>query len=71
MKRRAVLAGLVVMAASGALLTAYAAIVGSKEEGLVEYVSAQKEIFVTGKAASVVSLKGEQSRRTHRQYYPR
>ncbi len=34
----------------------YAAIVGSKKEGLVEYVGAQKTIFVTGKALSVVSL---------------
>jgi len=38
------------------VVTAYAAIVGSKKEGLVEYVGAQKEIFKTGKAASVVSL---------------
>ena len=36
--------------------TAYAAIVGSKKEGLVEYVGAQKDIFVSGKASSVVSL---------------
>jgi len=35
---------------------AYAAIVGAKKEGLVEYVGAQKDIFKTGKAASVVSL---------------
>jgi acetolactate decarboxylase len=35
---------------------AYAAIVGSKKEGMVEYVGAQKDIFVSGKAASVVSL---------------
>ncbi len=56
MKRRTVLAGFVVVGALGALLTAYAAIVGSKKEGLVEYVGAQKDIFVTGKAASVVSL---------------
>ncbi len=35
---------------------AYAAIVGAKKEGAVEYVGAQKEIFKTGKAASVVNL---------------
>jgi len=40
----------------GSLLTAYAAIVGAKKEGSVEYVGAQKEIFKTGKATSVVSL---------------
>jgi acetolactate decarboxylase len=38
------------------VVTAYAAIVGSKKEGLVEYVGAQKDIFVSGKASSVVSL---------------
>lgn len=37
-------------------VAAYAAIVGAKKEGAVEYVGAQKEIFKTGKAASVVSL---------------
>jgi acetolactate decarboxylase len=37
-------------------VAAYAAIVGAKKEGLVEYVGAQKDIFKTGKAASVVSL---------------
>jgi acetolactate decarboxylase len=36
--------------------SAYATIVGSKKEGLVEYVGAQKDIFVSGKASSVVSL---------------
>jgi acetolactate decarboxylase len=35
---------------------AYAAIVGSRKEGLVEYVGAQKDIFKTGKAASVITL---------------
>ena len=35
---------------------AYAAIVGAKKEGIVEYVGAQKDVFVSGKAASVVSL---------------
>jgi len=38
------------------LVTAYAAVVGAKKEGLVEYVGAQKDIFVSGKASSVVSL---------------
>ncbi len=38
------------------LVTAYAAIMGSKKEGMVEYVGAQKDVFKTGKAASVVSL---------------
>ncbi len=37
-------------------VTAYAAIVGAKKEGMVEYVGAQKDIFKSGKAASVVSL---------------
>lgn len=36
--------------------TAYAAIVGVKKEGLVEYVGAQKDVFMSGKATSVVSL---------------
>jgi acetolactate decarboxylase len=56
MKRRTALMGIVVMIALGSLITAYAAIVGAKKEGQVEYVGAQKEIFKTGKAASVVSL---------------
>jgi acetolactate decarboxylase len=37
-------------------VTAYAAVVGSKKEGLVEYIGAQKDIFTTGKASSVISL---------------
>jgi acetolactate decarboxylase len=37
-------------------VVASAAIVGSKKEGLVEYVGAQKDIFKSGKASSVVSL---------------
>ncbi len=45
------------MAVLGMLLvSAYAAIVGAKKEGMVEYVGAQKDIFKTGKASSVVSL---------------
>jgi len=34
----------------------YAGIVGAKREGMVEYIGAQKDIFVSGKAASVLSL---------------
>jgi len=57
MKRRSVIKGLVlIVLVLMALVTAYAAIVGSKKEGMVEYVGAQKDIFVSGKAASVVSL---------------
>jgi len=37
-------------------VAAYAAIVGAKKEGLIEYVGAQKDVFVSGKAASVVAL---------------
>jgi acetolactate decarboxylase len=39
-----------------AIVSAYAAIVGAKKEGMVEYIGAQKDIFVNGKATSVVSL---------------
>jgi acetolactate decarboxylase len=38
------------------MLTAYAAILGAKKEGMVEYVGEQRDVFKTGKAASVVSL---------------
>jgi len=38
------------------VVTAYAAIVGAKKEGMIEYIGAQKDVFKTGKAASVVSL---------------
>jgi acetolactate decarboxylase len=38
------------------VLTAHAAIVGSKKEGSVEYVGVQKDVFLSGKAASVISL---------------
>ncbi len=48
--------GIAAALALGMIITAYAAIVGAKKEGLVEYVGAQKEIFKTGKAASVVNL---------------
>jgi acetolactate decarboxylase len=56
MKRRIIISIVVVAIALGSLLTAYAAIVGAKKEGPVEYVGAQKEIFKTGKATSVLSL---------------
>jgi len=48
--------GIAAALAIGMIVTAYAAIVGAKKEGAVEYVGAQKEIFKTGKAASVVNL---------------
>jgi len=57
MKRRSIVVGIaIVVMLVAALVTAYAAIVGSKKEGMVEYVGAQKDVFVSGKAASVVSL---------------
>ncbi len=37
-------------------VAAFAAVVGAKKEGLVEYIGAQKDIFKSGKAASVVNL---------------
>jgi len=56
MKRRTAVIGMAVAIALGSMITAYAAIVGARKEGLVEYVGAQKDIFVSGKASSVVSL---------------
>ena len=57
MKKKSVVTGLAVAALLALIVvTAYASIVGSKKEGLVEYVGAQKDIFVSGKATSVVSL---------------
>jgi acetolactate decarboxylase len=56
MKNRSVTAIFAVVAVLVLFVTAYAAVVGAKKEGMVEYVGAQKDIFVTGKAASVVSL---------------
>lgn len=56
MKRRLIIAGLASVVILTLVVSAYAAIVGSKKEGLVEYVGAQKDIFVSGKATSVVSL---------------
>jgi len=57
MKKQPVITGAVITAILGLLLvSAYAAIVGAKKEGMVEYVGAQRDIFKTGKATSVVSL---------------
>jgi len=56
MKQKAVISVVVIAVALGSLITAYAAIVGAKKEGPVEYIGAQKDIFKTGKATSVVSL---------------
>lgn len=50
MKKRSKVTGFVVTAVIAMVVaTAYAAIVGSKKEGLVEYVGAQKDIFVSGR----------------------
>lgn len=56
MKKRLVMIGLISAAVLAVLVSAHATIVGSKKEGLVEYVGAQKDVFVSGEAASVVSL---------------
>jgi acetolactate decarboxylase len=56
MKKKTIVAGLVTAIALGLIITAYAAVVGAKKEGLVEYVGAQRDIFKSGKAESVVSL---------------
>ncbi len=45
-----------IVAVIGMIVAAYAAVSGAKKAGMVEYVGAQKDIFVSGKAASVVSL---------------
>lgn len=55
MERRSVITGLIMSMLLIAAVSA-AAIVGSKKEGMVEYVGAQRDVFVSGKAASVVSL---------------
>jgi acetolactate decarboxylase len=54
--KKTVAAGIAAALALGTIITAYAAVAGAKKEGLVEYVGAQKDIFRTGKASSVVSL---------------
>jgi acetolactate decarboxylase len=57
MNKKSVVTGVAVVAIVVLIvITAYAAIVGAKKEGLVEYVGAQKDVFVSGKAASVVAL---------------
>lgn len=56
MKKRSIITGLASVAILGMFVAAYAAIVGAKKEGMVEYVGVQKDVFVSGKAASVVSL---------------
>ncbi len=57
MKRRSLVTGLGIAVFIVMVLgPAYAAIVGAKKEGIVEYVGAQKDVFVSGKAVSVVSL---------------
>ena len=57
MKKQSMVMGFAVVAIVVMIVVAaYAAIVGSKKEGLVEYIGAQKDVFVSGKASSVVSL---------------
>jgi len=57
MKKRLVIPNIVVAVFLGVfIIAAYAAVIGAKKEGLVEYVGAQKTIFATGRADSVVSL---------------
>lgn len=57
MKKRFVISNIAASVLLGVfIIAAYAAISGSKKEGLVEFVGAQKTIFATGKAASVLSL---------------
>ncbi len=56
MSKKSVVMGLAATVLVLIVVTAYAAIVGSKKEGMVEYVGAQRDVFKTGKAASVVFL---------------
>jgi len=63
MRKRSGLSGLAVMLLVVFVAMAYAAIVGARKEGLVEYVGAQKDIFVSGKASSVVSLEDLEGRK--------
>ena len=56
MRKKSVVTGFAVVVLVLTVVTAYAAIVGAKKEGMVEYVGAQKDVFVSGKAVSVVSL---------------
>jgi len=63
MKKRLTITGLASVVLLGMFVAAYAAIVGVKKEGMVEYVGAQREVFVSGKAASVVSLEDLEGRK--------
>ncbi len=56
MRKKSVVTGFAVAVLVLIVVTAYAAIVGAKKEGMVEYVGAQKDVFASGKAVSVVSL---------------
>lgn len=56
MKDRSRVVSVAIVAVVLTVATAFAAIVGAKKEGLVEFVGAQKDIFKSGKASSVVSL---------------
>ncbi len=46
----------VIVALTGMIVAAYAAVLNAKKAGMVEYVGAQKDVFTSGKAARVVSL---------------
>ena len=63
MKKQGTTIGIVSIVILAMLASAYAAIVGARKEGLVEYVGAQKDIFVSGKASSVVSLEDLEGRK--------
>jgi acetolactate decarboxylase len=56
MNKRKMVFSIVVLYLAVIVATTYAAIVGAKKEGLVEYVGAQRDVFKTGKASSVISL---------------
>jgi acetolactate decarboxylase len=56
MKHKKVLSGEIAVQVAGSQFSANAAIVGAKKEGIVEYAGAQKEIFKSGTANSVLSL---------------
>jgi len=56
MKKQLLISALAFVVMMGVIAAAYAAIVGAKKEGMVEFVGAQKNIFKTGKAESVMSL---------------
>jgi acetolactate decarboxylase len=56
MKHKKVLTGVIAVLVAGSLISAYAAIIGAEKDGSVEYIGAQKELFKTGKAKSVLAL---------------